>query len=288
MQGLQFSPDFSRGVGSKGTSGKYDWRLRPVDEPRKRGESLVLAYPVAQALILCHHAVELTPKPKAWLSWSSGKDSAWSLHVMRQRGDIEIAALLTTINRTHNRVAMHAVRESLLDAQAAAAGLPLVKVPIPSPCPNEIYERAMAEAMAQARAAGVTHMIFGDLFLEDIRKYREENLAKCGIVPVFPLWGRDTRILADEMLAGGLRAILTCVDPKKLDATFAGRTFDEKLLADLPASVDPCGENGEFHTFASAGPMFASPISVEVGEVVERDRLIFADLLPRAATSAPR
>jgi len=200
---------------------------------------------------------------------------------MRQRGDFEITALLTTVNRTHNRVAMHAVREALLDAQAAAAGLPLVKVGIPSPCPNEIYERAMSAAMAQARAEGVTHMIFGDLFLEDIRKYREENLAKCGIAPVFPLWDLDTRILAEEMLAGGLRAVLTCVDPKKLDVRFAGRAFDEKLLADLPATVDPCGENGEFHTFACAGPMFASPIPVEVGKVVERDGFVFADLLFR-------
>ena len=230
----------------------------------------------------------MTTKPKAWLSWSSGKDSAWSLHVMRERGDLEITALLTTINRTHNRVAVHAVREALLDAQAAAAGLPLVKVPIPSPCPNDTYERAMSAAMDQARAEGVTHMIFGDLFLEDIRKYREENLAKCGIAPVFPLWGRDTRILAQEMLAAGLRAVLTCVDPKKLDASFAGRVFDEQLLADLPASVDPCGENGEFHTFACAGPMFASPISVEAGKVVERDGFVFADLLPRPAAKAPR
>lgn len=224
-------------------------------------------------------------KPKAWLSWSSGKDSAWSLHVMCQRGDFEITALLTTINRTHNRVAMHAVRELLLDAQAAATGLPLIKVAIPSPCPNEIYERAMSEAVAQAHTHGVTHMIFGDLFLEDIRKYREENLAKCGIAPVFPLWGRDTRILAQEMLAGGLRAYLTCIDPKKLDASFAGRAFDEKLLADLPPSVDPCGENGEFHTFACAGPMFTSPILVDPGEIVVRDGFVFADLLPRAGAT---
>jgi uncharacterized protein (TIGR00290 family) len=207
---------------------------------------------------------------------------------MRQRGDFEITALLTTINRTHNRVAMHAVREPLLDAQAAAAGLPLVKVGIPSPCPNEIYERAMAEAMAQARAEGITHMIFGDLFLEDIRKYREENLAKCGIAPVFPLWGRDTRILAQEMLAGGLRAYLTCVDPKKLDGAFAGRAFDEKLLADFLSGIDPCGENGEFHTFACAGPMFPSPIPVDLGEIVHRDAFVFADLLLRPDATAPR
>ena len=199
---------------------------------------------------------------------------------MRQRGDFEITALLTTINRTHNRVAMHAVREALLDAQAAPAGLPLVKVGIPSPCPNEIYEHTMAEAMARARTEGVTHMVFGDLFLEDIRKYREENLAKCGIAPVFPLWGLDTRLLAQEMLAGGLRAVLTCVDPKKLDASFAGRAFDEKLLADFPPGIDPCGENGEFHTFAFAGPMFRSPIPVTVGEIVDRDGFVFADLLP--------
>lgn len=230
----------------------------------------------------------MSAKPKAWLSWSSGKDSAWALHVTRQRGDFEITALLTTINRTHNRVAMHAVRESLLDAQAAAARLPLVKVGIPSPCPNEIYERAMAEAMAQAGTEGVTHMIFGDLFLEDIRKYREENLAKCGIAPVFPLWGLDTRILAQEMLAGGVRAYLTCVDPKKLDASFAGRSFDKKLLADFPPGIDPCGENGEFHTCVVAGPMFASPISVEHGEIVHRDGFVFADLLLRPAATAPR
>lgn len=207
---------------------------------------------------------------------------------MRQRDEFEITALLTTINRTHDRVAMHAVREALLDAQAAAAGLPLVKVGIPSPCPNEIYERAMAEAMAQAGAEGVTHMIFGDLFLEDIRKYREENLAKCGIAPVFPLWGRDTRILAQEMLAGGLRAYLTCVDPKKLDASFAGRSFDEKLLADFPSGIDPCGENGEFHTCVVAGPMFTSPVPITAGEIVERDGFVFADLLLRPAATAPR
>jgi uncharacterized protein (TIGR00290 family) len=227
-------------------------------------------------------------KPKAWLAWSSGKDSAWSLHVMRQRGNLEIAALLTTVNQKYQRVAMHAVREALLDAQAAAAGLPLVKVQIPSPCPNEVYERAMAEAMTRARAEGITHVVFGDLFLEDIRKYREDNLAKCGMIPVFPLWLQDTRQLANEMIAGGLRAYLTCVDPKKLDASVAGRAFDKKLLAELPAHVDPCGENGEFHTFACAGPMFASPIPVDAGEIVERDGFVFADFLPRSAQAVPR
>jgi uncharacterized protein (TIGR00290 family) len=221
-------------------------------------------------------------RPKAWLAWSSGKDSAWALHTSRQRGEFEVVALLTTINRTYQRVAMHAVRESLVEMQAAAAGLPLVKVPIPSPCPNEVYEQAMSEAMARARAEGVWHVVFGDLFLEDIRAYREKHLAACGMTPVFPVWGKNTRRLAEEMLAGGLSAFLTCVDPRKLDRAFAGRRFDAHLLRDLPPSVDPCGENGEFHTFANAGPMFEREIPLEVGEIVERDGFVFADLLPRA------
>jgi uncharacterized protein (TIGR00290 family) len=223
--------------------------------------------------------------PKAWLAWSSGKDSAWALHTVRQSGEFDLVALLTTVNRTYQRVAMHAVRESLLEMQAAAAGLPLVKVPIPSPCSNEVYEAAMSAAMAQARAEGVRHVIFGDLFLEDIRAYREEKLAAWGMTPVFPVWGRDTRRLAEEMLAGGLRAHLTCVDPRKLDRSFAGRSFDRSLLSALPESVDPCGENGEFHTFACAGPMFARPIPVVAGEVVERDGFVFADLLPETTKS---
>jgi uncharacterized protein (TIGR00290 family) len=233
-------------------------------------------------------------RPKAWLAWSSGKDSAWALHAVRQSclgcGGAEFAfdvvALLTTVNRTYQRVAMHAVRESLLEMQAAAACLPLVKVPIPSPCPNEIYEEAMSEAMARARPEGVRHVIFGDLFLEDIRAYRERQLALCEMTPVFPLWGRDTRLLAEDMLAGGLRAYLTCIDPRKLDPSFAGCRFDRELLAALPNQVDPCGENGEFHTFACAGPMFRGEIPVSVGEIVERDGFVFADLLPRAAVVA--
>jgi uncharacterized protein (TIGR00290 family) len=225
----------------------------------------------------------MASKPKAWLSWSSGKDSAWALHEVRHRGEFEVTGLLTTVNRQFHRVAMHAVRESLLDAQAAAVGLPLVKVSIPSPCSNEAYESAMVEAMRQVKGSGVTHVVFGDLFLADIRKYREENLAKCGMTPVFPLWLRDTRKLAEEMIAGGLRAYLTCVDPKKLDRVFAGRAFDKGILEDLPASVDPCGENGEFHTLACAGPMFASPIAVEPGEIVDRDGFVFADFLLRSA-----
>jgi uncharacterized protein (TIGR00290 family) len=219
-------------------------------------------------------------KPKAWLSWSTGKDSAWALHAIRQQGEVEIIALLTTVNAQFQRVAMHAVRESLLDAQARAAGLPLVKVPIPYPCPNAQYEKAMDEAMSQARAAGIYHVAFGDLFLEDIRKYREEKLAACGMHPLFPIWGLDTPALARQMVSAGLRAYLTCVDPKKLDAQFAGRVFDGDLLSNLPDGVDPCGENGEFHTFAYAGPMFRAPISAQVGDVVQRDGFVFADLLP--------
>jgi uncharacterized protein (TIGR00290 family) len=230
-----------------------------------------------------------SPILRAWLCWSSGKDSAWALHVIRQKGEFDVVALLTTVNRTHARVAMHAVREVLLDRQAEEAGLPLVKIPIPSPCPNEVYEQAMSEAMAAARGQGVRHMIFGDLFLEDVRAYREKHLTACGITPVFPLWKTDTRQLAREMIAGGLDAYLTCIDPRKLARDFAGRRFDATLVCDLPAEVDPCGENGEFHTFACAGPMFRRPITVQPGEIVERDGFLFADLLPAdSSTTACR
>jgi uncharacterized protein (TIGR00290 family) len=224
---------------------------------------------------------------KLWLSWSSGKDSAWSLHLLRQRGEYEVVALLTTLNDGAKRVAMHAVRETLLEAQAASLGLPLVKVPIPPQCPNALYEEAMAGAMAQARAEGVQDVAFGDLFLEDIRRYREEKLHAVAMNAVFPVWGLDTCDLAREMAASGLRAILTCVDPKQLDSRFAGRIFDEKLLQELPPEVDPCGERGEFHTFAFAGPMFQKPLAVRAGEVVTRDAFVFADVLPdEAAASA--
>jgi uncharacterized protein (TIGR00290 family) len=202
---------------------------------------------------------------------------------VRQERGFDVVALLTTVNRTYHRVAMHAVRESLLEIQAAAAGLPLVKVPIPSPCPNEVYEQAMSDAMARARAEGIEHVIFGDLFLEDIRAYREKQLASCGMTPVFPLWGRNTQELAEDMVTWGLSAFLTCVDPRQLDRGFAGRRFDQDLLAALPKDVDPCGENGEFHTFANAGPMFRTEIPVTVGDIVERDGFVFADLLPRTA-----
>src|ERR1700690_3810580 len=230
----------------------------------------------------------MSSPPKAWLAWSSGKDSAWALHTVRQSGEFEIVALLTTVNRTHQRVAMHAVRESLLEKQAAAVGLPLVRVPIPSPCPNATYEHAMSDAMARARAEGVWHVVFGVLFLEDIRAYREKQLAVCGMTPVFPVWGLETRGLAEQMLVGGLSAYLTCVDPRKLDRRFAGRRFDAELLADLPRGVDPCGENGEFHTFANEGPMFREKIPVDVGEIVERDCFVFADLLPAVSSVGGR
>jgi uncharacterized protein (TIGR00290 family) len=184
------------------------------------------------------------------------------------------------VTDAYERVAMHGVREALLDAQAASVGLPLVKVRIPSPCPNQVYERAMGDAMAQALAQGVDHVVFGDLFLADIRAYREKQLARIGMTPLFPLWLRDTGALAREMIADGLSAVLTCVDPKQLDRSFAGRRFDGALLDALPSSVDPCGENGEFHTLVTAGPMFARPLRVRAGEVVERDGFVFADVLP--------
>jgi uncharacterized protein (TIGR00290 family) len=225
----------------------------------------------------------VTARPKAWLAWSSGKDSAWSLHVLRAADEVEVVGLLTTINAAFERVAMHAVRAELLRAQARAAGLPLVEVPIPWPCSNEQYEAAMAAAIARARAEGVSVMAFGDLFLEDIRAYRERQLAGSGLRPVFPLWGRPTAALAAEMIAGGLRARLTCVDPRALAPSFAGRELDAALLADLPPTVDPCGERGEFHTFAWDGPMFRAPVAVRGGEIVERDGFVFADLLPADA-----
>jgi uncharacterized protein (TIGR00290 family) len=223
--------------------------------------------------------------PKAWLAWSTGKDSAWALHTVRKTREVNVVALLTTINKDYARVAMHAVRERLLELQTASVDLPLVKVPIPAHCRNEDYEQAMTSAMEHARAEGVFHIVFGDLFLEDIRAYREKNLAACSMKAVFPLWRKDTRLLANEMIRDGLSAYITCVDPAKLDRAFAGRLFDAKLLGELPREVDPCGENGEFHSFACAGPMFRRRVPVKVGEIVERDGFVFADLLPQAQTT---
>jgi len=218
--------------------------------------------------------------PKALIAWSSGKDSAWALHEARAAGEFDIVGALTTVTDSFGRVSMHGVREELLMAQLDAAGLPAVVVRIPYPCPNEIYEREMAAAMTQAKARGVTHIIFGDLYLEDVRGYREKKLAGTGITPVFPLWLKPTARLARDMIDGGVEAHLAVVDLKKLPAAFAGRRFDAGLIGALPAGSDPCGENGEFHTFVSAGPMLARKIAVRVGETVERDGFAFADLMP--------
>jgi uncharacterized protein (TIGR00290 family) len=212
------------------------------------------------------------------MSWSSGKDSAHALAEAERLGDVEIVGLITTVTKAFDRVAMHAVRRELLELQAQALGLPLLTVEIPSPCTNEIYEQSFGGALRRARADGITHVVFGDLFLEDIRAYREAQLAALELTPVFPLWGRDTRMLAHAMIASGIRARLTCVDPRQLDRSFAGRSFDEQLLADLPPHVDPCGERGEFHTFVTHSPRFASGLTVKLGETVERDGFVFADL----------
>lgn len=224
---------------------------------------------------------------RAWLSWSSGKDSTLALAVAREDPGLEVVGLLTTLNHDADRVAMHAVRRELLLAQAEAVGLPVHQVELPWPCSNEDYEELMGAAVASARTDGVTRMVFGDLFLDDVRAYREGALAGTGIEPVFPLWGRPTGELAEEMIARGVRATLTCVDPSRLDASFAGRAFDHALLADLPPDVDPCGENGEFHTFVHDGPGFRAPLPVRPGEVVERDGFVFADLLPGSSDLGP-
>lgn len=217
---------------------------------------------------------------KVLLSWSSGKDCAWALHVLRQTDGIEVVGLVTTVNQAFDRVAMHAVRRQLVEAQAEAAGLPLEVIALPWPCPNEDYERLMAAFVGRAAAAGVEAMAFGDLFLDDIRAYRERMLAPTPLRPLFPLWGRDTAALARDMVDAGVAAWLTCVDPNRLDRGFAGRQYDLRLLAELPPDVDPCGEKGEFHTFVAAGPMFTRAIEAVPGEVVERDGFVFADLVP--------
>jgi uncharacterized protein (TIGR00290 family) len=214
------------------------------------------------------------------LSWSSGKDSAWSLHVLRQQAGVEVVGLLTTFNQQADRVAMHGVRRALVELQAQAAGVPLWSVPLPAPCSNDDYERIMRELCADAVRQGIEAVAFGDLFLRDVRQYREKQLAGTGLEPLFPLWGTRTDQLARNMIATGLRARITCVNPAVLPAEFAGREFSEELLAELPASVDPCGEIGEFHTCVYAGPMFSKAIPVQAGEVVTRDGFVFADLLP--------
>jgi len=237
-----------------------------------------------------------TSKPTAapkriLLSWSGGKDSAWALHLLRQQPEYEVVALLTTINERFRRVAIHGFREELLDQQAASIGLPLWKVDLPFPCSNAEYESRMSTVCARAVAEGIRGIAFGDLFLEDIRAYRIANLAPTGLEPIFPVWcpdlGISTAELARHMISAGLRAHLTCIDPRHLAPSFAGRTFDAALLADLPDSVDPCGERGEFHTFAFAGPIFSRTISVLPAETVSRDNFIYAELLPTPAPSFP-
>jgi uncharacterized protein (TIGR00290 family) len=232
----------------------------------------------------------MAPKP-ILLSWSGGKDSAWALHLLRNdpawAKRYEVVALLTTVNQQFARVAMHGFREELLDLQGEAAGLPIRKVTLPWPCSNEIYEQLMADACKRAVAEGLTGIAFGDLFLEDIRAYREQKLADSGLEPVFPCWGLPTAELAQDMIAAGVRAHLTCIDPRHLDISFAGRTFDTRLLAELPANVDPCGERGEFHTFVSASPAFSRSIEVRAGEIVQRDDFIYADLLPLQTDASP-
>jgi uncharacterized protein (TIGR00290 family) len=216
------------------------------------------------------------------VSWSSGKDCAWTLHRLRSQPDVEVLGLLTTFNEAVDRVAMHAVRRPLVAAQADAAGLPLLAVPLPWPCTNEAYLERMTAAVREIRAAGATHLAFGDLFLEDVRRFRVDSLAGSGVEPLFPLWGTpdDTPGVAAAMIRAGLRAVVTCVDPRQLPASFVGREFDESFLSDLPAGVDPCGERGEFHTFCHAGPMFARPTACRTGDRVSRDGFEFVDLLP--------
>lgn len=218
-------------------------------------------------------------KRKALVSWSSGKDSAWALHLAQSHANLEVVGLLTTVNQQFDRVAMHGTRRTVLEAQAAAAGLPLDAVPLPWPCSNTEYECAMQAACDRAAADGIEVIVFGDLFLREIRAYREKQLAGTHLSPWFPLWDMPTAALAREMIAGGLRAKLVCVDPKKLDGSFAGRDFDEKLLRELPAEIDPCGENGEFHTCVYAGPMFKEVVGVRCGEVVQRDGFVYADVM---------
>ena len=217
-------------------------------------------------------------KPKALIAWSTGKDSAWALHEVRLLGEIDVIGALTTITENFDRVSMHGTRREILDAQLKAARLPLVPLTIPFPCPNEIYEARMAEAMKTAHRQGVTHIVFGDLFLEDIRAYREERLRDTRIAPLFPLWRRPTDELARTMIAGGLKASVVSLDPNKLPRDLAGRAFDEAFLEALPADVDPCGEHGEFHTCAVGGPMFDSEIKVKAGAAITRDGFVFADL----------
>jgi len=216
---------------------------------------------------------------KSLLSWSSGKDSAWALHVLHQQSEVEVVGLMTTVNQLYQRIAIHAVRLELLQRQAEAAGLPLHIIDLPYPCTNAQYEAAMETFIAAAKGLQIECMAFGDLFLQDVKEYREAKLSGTGVTPLFPIWLTPTAELAREMIAGGVRAVVTCVDPRQLPASFAGREFDEQFLSDLPADVDPCGERGEFHTFVFDGPMFSRPVPIEVGETIEREGFVYADVV---------
>lgn len=225
-------------------------------------------------------------KKKILLAWSSGKDSAWALHVLREQGQYEVAGLMTTFNAAFDRVAMHSTRRNLVEMQAEAAGVPLIAAPIPWPCSNADYELAMKQVCDKALAEGISAIAFGDLFLTDVRAYRERQLKDTGLQPLFPLWGLPTKALAQEMISTGLRAKLVCVDPRQISANFIGCDFDHKFLSEIPAGVDPCGENGEFHSFVHAGPMFSRDLAIVTGENVERDGFWFCDVLPAVAAAS--
>ncbi len=219
-------------------------------------------------------------RPKAWIAWSGGKDSAWALHQVRVRGGLDVVGMLTTVTAPYDRISMHGIRSQVLEAQAEAVGLPLRKILIPAPCPDEVYRAAIRSAMEEARDQGISWVVFGDLFLRDVREYREAQLAEVRMTAHFPLWGSDSSALAREMIAAGLRALVVCLDPRKTPRNLAGHPFDGTFLATLPPGVDPCGENGEFHTCVHGGPMFARGLSVEVGQTVEREGFVFTDVLP--------
>lgn len=217
---------------------------------------------------------------KALLSWSSGKDSAWALKTLREDPRINLAGLFTVVNETYGRVAMHSTRLALLRRQAASAGLPLSVINIPYPCDNERYASIMRGFIEDSLANGVELMAFGDLFLEDVRRYREDQLSGTGVTPIFPLWDIPTRTLAEQMFSAGVKAYVSCVDPRKVPAAMAGRQWSRRMIDELPDGADPCGENGEFHTVVVDGPFFRSPIPVKIGETVERDGFVFADIVP--------
>ena len=229
----------------------------------------------------------MRPRPRVVVSWSTGKDAAWALHELRSAGQVEVVGLFTSIVPAFGRVSMHGVRTELARAQADAAGLPLIEAELPWPCSNEIYERSTVQALAGIRRNwSATHVAYGDLFLTDVRAYRERLLESTGLTPLFPLWGRDTLRLAAQMVAGGVRAHVVCLDPTRVDRSLAGQVINPSFLAGLPPDVDPCGERGEFHTFVSEGPMFLHPLAVESGVVTEREGFVYADLLPRTAVAA--